>query len=104
MAWWGSRESRGIGPGAADGQSPEVSPGLREAVGGLGSRAVQMPGRRGRPLPPLHPKIGLTANLRPLTSFTAGDPWPIARGLFARSRQSQPIGAVPRSGRGRGSE
>lgn len=36
---------------------------------------------------------------------TAGDPWPIARGLFAGSGQAQPIGTAPRpsgAGRGRG--
>lgn len=34
------------------------------------------------------PKIGLTTNRQLLTSLTAGDPWPIARGVFARSRQA----------------
>ena len=43
MAWWDSRESRGIGPGAADGQSPEVSPGLREAVEGWGAGRSRCP-------------------------------------------------------------
>lgn len=111
--------SRSIGPGAGLGPqltAPKASPGLREEAARVGS------GLEGRgpgstvllllsvplvsgPLPLASPpKIGLMANHQPLTSFTVGDPWPIARGFFARSRQGQPIGAAPRPWRGAGQE
>lgn len=49
---------------------------------------------------PLHPKLAQPPIVG-LSPPTAGDPWPIARGLFARSRLGQPIGAAPPPGRGR---
>lgn len=107
---WGGRElssclSRSISPGAGLGPqstAPRVSPELREEAARVGSGhgggELSSPGTRrccrplplppaGGPLPPSSPpKIGLTANRQSLTSFTAGDLWPIARGFFARSR------------------
>lgn len=72
-------------------------------MGWENQKARWAPTRR-RPLVPRWPALSRLSTPKSIVSLsppTAGDPWPIARGLFARSLQAQPIGAAPRPGRGR---